>query len=73
MEFFWEAISLGRKKGNRLSIYKWIILLLITSSCGIVFTYYYFLYTHEYPPGSYQRLSTYKADKVFLTRLLITT
>ena len=73
MEFFWEAISLGRKKGNRLSIYKWIILLIITSSCGIVFTYYYFLYTHEYPPGSYQRLSTYKADKVFQTRLLITT
>ena len=72
MEFFWEAISLGRKKGNRLSIYKWIILFLITSSCGIVFTYYYFLYTHEYPEGSYQRIANHKADKVFQTRLLIT-
>ncbi len=40
---------------------------------SISFTYYYFLYTHEYPPGSYQRIASYDADKVFQTRLLITT
>jgi len=40
--------------------------------CGIVFTYFYFLYTHDYPPGSYQRIATYEADKVFQTRILIT-
>jgi len=39
---------------------------------GFVFTYYYFLYTHEYPEGSYQRIANYEADKVFQTRLLIT-
>ena len=40
---------------------------------SISFTYYYFLYTHEYPPGSYQRIASYDADKVFQTRLLTTT
>ena len=40
--------------------------------CGIVFTYFYFLYTHDYPPGSYQRIANYEADKVFQTRLLVT-
>ena len=40
--------------------------------CGIVFTYFYFLYTHDYPPGSYQRIADYEADKVFQTRILIT-
>ena len=39
---------------------------------SISFTYYYFLYTHEYPPGSYQRIASYNADKVFQTRFLIT-
>ena len=40
--------------------------------CGFVFTYYYFLFTNEYPGGSYQRIANYEADKVFQTRLLIT-
>ena len=39
---------------------------------SILFTYYYFLYTHEYPPGSYQRIASHDADKVFQTRFLIT-
>ena len=39
---------------------------------GFIFTYFYFLYTHEYPPGSYKRIAVYEADKVFQTRLLIT-
>ncbi len=39
---------------------------------GFIFTYYYFLYTHEYPAGSYERIASYEADKVFQTRLLIT-
>ena len=37
-----------------------------------LFSYYYFLYTNEYPPGSYQKIATYEADKVFQTRFLIT-
>ena len=37
------------------------------------FTYCYFLYTHDYPPGSYERIANYEADKVFQTRLLVTT
>ena len=40
--------------------------------CGLFFTYFYFLYTHEYAEGSYQRIASYEADKVFQTRLLIT-
>ena len=40
--------------------------------CSLCFTYFYFLYTHEYPEGSYQRIANYEADKVFQTRLLIT-
>ena len=39
---------------------------------SVSFTYYYFLYTNEYPPGSYQRIASYDAEKVFQTRLLIT-
>lgn len=41
-------------------------------SFGLIFTYNYFLYTHEYPPGSYERIAAYEADKVFQTRFLIT-
>jgi len=73
MAFSWETIPLGRKEGKSLNIYKWIIFVSISYLCGIVFTYHYFIYTHEYPPGSYQRISDYEADKVFQTRLLITT
>ena len=40
---------------------------------SVVFTYYYFLYTHEYPPGSSERIANFSADKVFQTRILITT
>ena len=38
---------------------------------SVIFTYYYFLYTHEYPPGSAERIANFTADKVFQTRFLI--
>ena len=38
---------------------------------AIVFTYYYFLYTHEYPPGSSHKISNFEAHKMFQTRILI--
>ena len=44
-----------------------------TLLASLAFTYHYFLYTHEYPPGSYQRIAAYEADKVFQTRILVTT
>lgn len=39
---------------------------------SLVFTYFYFLYTHEYPPGSYEKIAAYEAHKVFQTRVLVT-
>ena len=39
---------------------------------SIFFTYYYFLYTNEYSKGSYEKIAKFEADKVFQTRLLIT-
>ena len=39
---------------------------------SVIFTYYYFLYTHEYPPGSSEKIANYQADRVFQTRVLIT-
>ena len=40
---------------------------------ALSFTYFYFLYTNEYPQGSFERMANFEADKVFQTRLLITT
>ena len=40
--------------------------------CSIIFTYYYFLYTNEYPPGSSHRIANFEAHKMFQTRMLIT-
>ena len=40
---------------------------------ALPFTYFYFLYTNEYPQGSFERMANFEADKVFQTRLLITT
>ena len=45
--------------------------IIATLFCSTIFTYYYFLYTHEYPPGSAQNIAAGKADKVFQTRILI--
>jgi len=42
-------------------------------ACSTIFTYYYFLYTNVYPPGSFAAISEHTAHKVFQTRLLITT
>lgn len=38
---------------------------------SVIFTYYYFLYTHEYPPGSSERIANFEANKMFQTRMLI--
>ena len=38
---------------------------------SVIFTYYYFLYTHEYPPGSSERIANFEADKMFQTRMLV--
>lgn len=46
---------------------------LISIIGSIIFTYYYFLYTNEYPPGSSNRIANFEADKMFQTRMLITT
>lgn len=45
--------------------------ILVSIVSSTIFTYYYFLYTHEYPPGSSERIASYQADKVFQTRLLL--
>ena len=45
--------------------------LTVSFVASVIFTYYYFLYTHEYPPGSAERIANFTADKVFQTRLLI--
>ena len=42
-------------------------------ACSTIFTYYYFLYTNVYPPGSFTAISEHTAHKVFQTRLLVTT
>ena len=49
----------------------YLLFVLVSIVCSTVFTYYYFLYTHEYPPGSAERIANYQADKVFQTRLLL--
>ncbi len=46
--------------------------LFLAFGASTCFTYYYFLYTNEYPPGSYERIAQYEADKVFQTRILVT-
>jgi hypothetical protein len=42
-------------------------------ACSTIFTYYYFLYSNVYPPGSFTAISEHTAHKVFQTRLLVTT
>ena len=45
--------------------------IVVTLFGSTIFTYYYFLYTHEYPPGSAQNIASGLADKVFQTRIFI--
>lgn len=59
------------KKVN-LNIYSRFCFLTVSFLFSILFTYYYFLYTNEYPPGSYTKIANYEADKVFQTRILVT-
>lgn len=49
----------------------YVLFILVSIISSTIFTYYYFLYTHEYPPGSTERIANYQADKVFQTRLLL--
>lgn len=55
-----------------MKLSSWILYSFISLFLALVFTYNYFLYTNEYPPGSYEKIASYEADKVFQTRLLIT-
>tara|TARA_B100000989_G_scaffold58207_1_gene39553 strand:+ start:806 stop:1849 length:1044 start_codon:yes stop_codon:yes gene_type:complete len=57
-------------KGKYLNRSLFISLAII---CSTIFTYYYFLYTNVYPPGSFSAISDHTAHKVFQTRLLVTT
>ncbi len=51
----------------------YFLFIIISFVSSVIFTYYYFLYTNEYPEGSSERIAKYQADKVFQTRILITT
>jgi hypothetical protein len=55
-----------------LKLLKRFAFVLLSLLCGLVFTYFYFLHTNEYPGGSHEKIANYEADKVFQTRLLIT-
>ena len=55
-----------------MNLFQQIFFVLLLTLASICFTYFYFLYTHEYPPGSYERIANFDADKVFQTRILIT-
>ena len=56
----------------KFKITKSYVLYLTTSIvASVIFTYYYSLHTHEYPPGSAERIANFTADKVFQTRFLI--
>jgi len=72
LEFFRKTISSSGKEKQFLKVRKHIPFASLCLLCGLCFTYFYFLYTHEYPEGSYERIANYEADKVFQTRLLIT-
>ena len=70
METLWETIFNNSEKiiSSNKSYFFFIVASLF---CSTIFTYYYFLYTHEYPPGSAQNIASGLADKVFQTRILI--
>ena len=70
MENLWKAVSCSCKK-NIKTEKTYLFFLSIAFTASLVFTYYYFLYTHEYQPGSSSKISSFNADKVFQTRLLI--
>jgi len=53
---------------NRKSYVSFLFVSLLVS---VTFTYYYFLYTHEYPRGSSEEIANFEAYKVFQTRILI--
>jgi hypothetical protein len=72
LEILRQTISPRSPKSHLLKVRLHAPLVFLCLLCGIVFTYFYFLYTHDYPPGSYQRIANYEADKVFQTRILIT-
>ena len=68
--FFWEnsSLSLPVKIKFTKSYGLYLATILVAS---VIFTYYYFLYTHEYLPGSAEKIANFTADKVFQSRFLI--
>jgi hypothetical protein len=70
MEIIWQTIFNNSKKivSSKKS---YLFFIFVSLFCSTIFTYYYFLYTHEYPPGSAQKIASGLADKVFQTRILI--
>lgn len=74
MAALWQAVFGDCSKVSKFLKNKERVIFGLTSLVlSTLFTYKYFLYTNEYPPGSYERISSYEADKVFQTRLLVTT
>ena len=71
MGYIWETISNHCSKVSILINKSYLLFILVSIVGSTVFTYYYFLYTHEYPPGSTHSIASFQADKVFQTRLLI--
>ena len=70
MEALWETIF--NKSEKIISSNKPYFFFIVASLfCSTIFTYYYFLYTNEYPPGSAENIASGLADKVFQTRILI--
>jgi hypothetical protein len=70
VETLWETIFNSSEKV--ISSYKSYFFFIVASLfCSTIFTYYYFLYTHEYPPGSAENIASGTADKVFQTRILM--
>jgi hypothetical protein len=68
--FFWENNFLSLPVKIKLT-QSYGLYLATSIVVSVIFTYYYFLYTHEYPPGSAKRIANFTADKVFQTRFLI--
>ena len=70
METHWKTIFNSSEKVISSRI-PYILFIIVTLFCSTIFTYFYFLYTNEYPPGSAHNIASGVADKVFQTRILI--
>ena len=70
MEAFWKTIFYSSEKIIKFKK-SYLLFFVVTLFCSTIFTYYYFLFTHEYPPGNAQNIASGMADKVFQTRILV--